>query len=116
MVKFGEITEKNWIKKQAKQAVAGLDRATTIRMSSKLFKLDSIIKKLSEEDKNTGETLYDHVTVLVHHPYPQKENKDEWQSNNLQRQMKMIKRFIDNEHTNCTVDVKELDYYKEEIE
>ena len=107
---------KESLKNQAKKAVAGLDRAATIKMSSKLFKLDSIIKKLSEEDKNTGETLFNHVTVLVHHPFPQKENKIEWQSNNLQRQMKMIERFIDNEHTKCTVDVTELDYYKEEIE
>ena len=107
---------KESLKKQAKQAVTGLDRATTVKMSSKKFSLDTIIKKLSEEDENTGETLYNHVAVLIHHPYPQKENKIDWQSRNLQTQMKMIKRFIENKHTKATVDVIELDYYKEEIE
>jgi len=105
---------KESLRKQSLKAVAGLEKATTIKMSSKLFKFDSIVNKLMEKDENTQEKLYNHISILVHHPYPQKENKLEWQTNVQPKKLEILETFIAN--AGYTYDLKELDYYKDEIE
>ena len=105
---------KESLRKQAIKAVAGLEKATTIRMSSKLFSFDRLVNKLMEKDENTGEKLYNHITILVHHPYPQKENKLEWQTKSQPMKLEVLETFITN--AGYTYDLKELDYYKEDTE
>ena len=105
---------KESLKKQAKKAISGLNKATTVRMSSKLFNFDTIVNKLTEKDENTDEELYNHISILVHHPYPQKDNKRDWQTKTQPKKVEILEKFI--VKAGYTYDIKELDYYKDDVE